>query len=81
MEQQIHNVGVITGTRDTTYNLISLIYHSLQGAETYLLYMQDAEKAGEDEIAQFFSEAIDENRDRAERAKALLVKRLSDVNN
>ena len=79
MEQQIHNVGVITGTRDTTYNLISMIYHSLQGAETYLLYMQDAEKAGESEIAQFFSEAIDENRDRAEKAKSYLAKRLSDL--
>ena len=25
----------ITGTRDTTYNLVSVLYHALQGAETY----------------------------------------------
>ncbi len=38
-----------TGTRDTTYNLISVVYHALQGAETYRLYEQDAENAGDRE--------------------------------
>lgn len=27
-----------TGTRDVTYDLISVIYHALQGAETYQMY-------------------------------------------
>jgi hypothetical protein len=25
----------VTGTRDTVYDLVSIIYHALQGAETY----------------------------------------------
>jgi hypothetical protein len=36
-----------TGTRDETYNLVSVPYHALQGAETYHQYVQDAEQRGE----------------------------------
>ena len=35
------------GTRDVTYNLSSVIYHSLQGAETYQMYEQDAQEEGD----------------------------------
>ena len=35
-----------TGTQDTTYNLLSIIYHALQGAETYEKYIHDAEQGG-----------------------------------
>jgi hypothetical protein len=31
----------ITGTRDTVYDLVSIIYHALQGAETYGMYVAD----------------------------------------
>ena len=37
---------------DTTYNLISVMYHTLQGCQTYEQYAQDAEQAGQQEIAQ-----------------------------
>lgn len=66
-----------TGTQDTTYNLVSIIYHALQGAETYDAYISDADKAGQQELSQFFSEVRDENTRRAQRAQALLVKHLS----
>lgn len=75
MKQTISNIGMETGTQNTTYNLISLVYHALQGAETYLMYEQDAEQAGETEIAEFFREAISRNRDLADRAKQYLTKR------
>lgn len=75
MKQTISNIGMETGTQNTTYNLISLVYHALQGAETYLMYEQDAEQAGETEIAEFFREAISGNRDLADRAKQYLTKR------
>ena len=36
-----------TGTRDTVYDLVSIIYHALQGAETYGMYVGDAEEVGD----------------------------------
>jgi rubrerythrin len=66
-----------TGTQDVHYNLISVLYHTLQGAETSMQYMADAEESGDEELARFFREVQDENRRRAERAKGLLAQRLS----
>ena len=39
-----------TGTRDDTYDLVSVLYHALQGAETARHYIQDAEQAGDQEL-------------------------------
>jgi rubrerythrin len=66
-----------TGTHDVHYNLISVLYHTLQGAETSMQYVSDAEKSGDEEVARFFREVQEEDRRRAERAKALLGQRLS----
>jgi hypothetical protein len=65
-----------TGTRDETYNLLSVVYHALQGAETIEQYIQDAEEAGDQELARFFRDILEEDRDRADRAKVLLRDRL-----
>ena len=66
-----------TGTQDTTYNLLSIIYHALQGAETYEKYIADAEQSGDTELAQYFRDVRDENTKRAERGKELLSARLN----
>ena len=68
--------GRITGTRDVTYDLISVIYHALQGAETYQTYVEDARATGDGEAEQFFREAQDHLRSLADRGKALLGQRL-----
>src|SRR5688572_16968620 len=65
-----------TGTRDDTYNLISVLYHSLEAADTCARYLEDAENSGADTLAQFFRQAIDMNRQLAENAKSLLGERL-----
>ncbi|MGH9903762.1 MAG: hypothetical protein ACRD68_18290 [Pyrinomonadaceae bacterium] len=65
-----------TGTQDTTYNLISIIYHALQGAETYDMYIRDAEQSGDKELSQFFNDVKEENTRRAARAKELLGRHL-----
>ena len=65
------------GTRDVTYNLISVIYHALQGAETYQMYEQDAQEEGEQEAASLVREAQETSRQLADRAKAMLGQRLS----
>ncbi|KYF68645.1 hypothetical protein BE11_40195 [Sorangium cellulosum] len=62
---------------DKDYNLVSVLYHALQGAETYSQYVQDAQKQGDQELATFFSEVRQEELRLAERAKHLLGQRLS----
>lgn len=69
--------GQQTGTRDVTYNLVSVIYHALQGAETYDIYVRDAEQSGDQESAQFFRQVKDQNQQAAEQAKKLLAQKLS----
>jgi rubrerythrin len=66
----------MTGTGDTVYDLVSIIYHALQGGETYGMYIADAEKVGDAELAKFFKEVQDDERQRADRAKKLLAGRL-----
>ena len=66
-----------TGTRDETYDLVSVLYHALQGAETAQQYIQDATQAGDEELVQFFREAQDWQRHLATQAKAVLKQRLS----
>lgn len=67
----------VTGTRDEVYDLISTLYHALQGAETYVYYTEDADYTGDRELAQFFKEVQEEDRQRAHRAKELLRKHLA----
>ncbi|KYF71108.1 hypothetical protein [Sorangium cellulosum] len=62
---------------DKDYNLVSVLYHALQGAETYAQYVQDAQKQGDQELATFFGEVRQEELRLAERAKHLLGQRLS----
>jgi hypothetical protein len=61
-----------TGTRDEHFDLISVLYHALHGAENCNTYALDAEAAGENELVGFFREAGIVQARLAERAKALL---------
>jgi hypothetical protein len=72
---RMHSQGD-TGVKDANYNLISILYHALQGAETYAEYIADAEAAGDQELAAFFTEVRDEERDKADRAMMLLAGRI-----
>jgi len=58
------------------YDLISVLYHALEGAWKCEIYHRDAEKAGDQTLAQFFHETQQEECARAERAKALLRHRM-----
>jgi hypothetical protein len=75
-ENQNDNSQGDTGTRDLTYDLVSVIYHSLQGAETTAMFIGDAEQEGCEDCAQFFREVKDEQQARADRAKQLLATHL-----
>lgn len=65
-----------TGTKDATYDLVSILYHALQGAEVYGKYKQDAEQAGDKDLGTFFGDIQEEEKQRANRAKDLLKSRL-----
>jgi hypothetical protein len=61
-----------TGTRDEHYNLVSVLYHALQGAENCDRYAADAEVTGDERLAEFFREAQVMQAQLAERSKELL---------
>jgi len=61
-----------TGTRDEHYNLVSVLYHALQGAENCDRYAADAEVTGEEHLVDFFRDAQAMQAQLAERAKELL---------
>jgi hypothetical protein len=65
-----------TGTRDEHYNVISVLYHALQGADTCATYIQDAERAGDQDLVQFFREVHGAYQQLAHRGKTLLRQRL-----
>jgi hypothetical protein len=65
--------GMEEQTPNVTYDLISVIYHALQGCETYEMYADDAEQGGHTEIAQFFREVGQQDQERAERGQQLLM--------
>ena len=68
----------MTGTPDPIYNLISVLYHTLRGAEASMIYAGDAAFDDDAELVQFFEEIQQQDRWRAERAKQLLRRCLGD---
>ena len=64
-----------TGTPNTIYDLASVLFHALEGGASYDQYIQDAEEAGDDELADFFRRVRDEDSMRADEAQLLLAER------
>lgn len=68
-----------TGVKDEHYNLISVLYHALESASTCETYCQDANQAGDKELADFFQEVKEQNRKCAEKAKQLMSDRIREM--
>jgi hypothetical protein len=66
-----------TGASNVEYNLVSVLYHTLHGAENLTKYEQDAVQAGDHETAQLFREMREADRERGQRLRMLLGKRIS----
>jgi hypothetical protein len=64
-----------TGTPNTIYDLSSVLFHALEGSASYDQYIQDAEEAGDEELATFFIQVRDEDSMRADEAQRLLAER------
>ena len=63
--------------KDKDYNLVSTLYHALQGAETSAVYLRDAESQGDGEVAKYFRDIQSQYLQMAESAKKLLGKRIN----
>ncbi len=61
---------------DPTYNLISLLYHTLQAGDLYYQYIADAREAGDEELAKFLEETQSAATDTAAKAKEMLAARM-----
>jgi hypothetical protein len=64
-----------TGTPNTIYNLSSVLFHALEGGASYDTYIEDAEREGDQELADFFRMVRDEDSARADEAQVLLAER------
>jgi hypothetical protein len=69
--------GQVTGTKDKTYNIIWFTEACLSNALRLETYIQDAERDGDSELAEFFRRAQAESRKGGEQGKQLLRARLS----
>jgi hypothetical protein len=69
--------GHATGTKDKDYNIIWFTEACLSNALRLETYIQDAEREGDNDLAEFFRRAQGESRKGAEQAKQMLARRLS----
>jgi hypothetical protein len=68
--------GQVTGTKDKTYNIIWFTEACLSNALRLETYIQDAERDGDSELADFFRRAQAESRKGGEQGKQMLRARL-----
>ena len=77
MEASGQETGSVTGTKDKDYNLIWFTEQCLSNALRLEGYVQDAERDGDSELAEFFKRAQAESRKGAEQGKKKLAPRLA----
>ena len=68
--------GNITGTKDKDYNILWFTESCLDNVLRLETYVNDAERGGDQELAEFFRRAQAESRKGAEQGKQLLKSRL-----
>ena len=69
--------GGQTGTKDKNYNLIWFTEQCMSNALRLETYVQDADRDGDSDLADFFRRAQAESRKGGEQGKQLLARRLS----
>jgi hypothetical protein len=75
-ELQDTETGHITGTPDKDYNIIWFTEKCLSNALRLEVFIGDAERAGDTELAEFFKRAQADSRKGAELGKKILASRL-----
>ena len=69
--------GEVTGTKDKDYNIIWFTEACLSNTLRLQAYIEDAESAGDQELADFFRKAQGDSRKGADQGKRLLAQRLT----
>ena len=69
--------GQVTGTQDKDYNLVWFTEQCLSNALRLETNVQDADRDGDSELAEFFRRAQAESRKGAEQGKQMLKARLN----
>ena len=69
--------GQVTGTPDKDYNIIWFTEACLKNALRLETYIQDADRDGDSELAEFFRRAQAESKKGADQGKSMLAKKLS----
>ena len=69
--------GDITGTKDKHYNLIWFVEQSLSNALRLQTYIEDADRDGDSDLAEFFRRAQAASRKGGDQGKELLRKRIA----
>ncbi len=77
MSTSTGETGHLTGTKDRDYNLIWFTEQCLSNALRLETYIEDAERDGDGDLADFFRRAQNESRKGAEQGKEQLRKRLA----
>ena len=68
--------GHVTGTKDKNYNLIWYTEQCLENALRLETYVEDAERDGDNELADLFRKAQADSKKGAEEGKRLLAARI-----
>jgi hypothetical protein len=69
--------GQVTGTKDKDYNVIWFTEQCLSNVLRLETYVEDAERDGDSDLADFFRRAQETSRKGAEQGKQLLAGRLA----
>lgn len=79
MTMTLHDTetGEITGTKDKDFNILWFTETCLSNALRLEIYIGDAEREGDSELAEFFRRAQHESKKGADEGKKLLAQRLS----
>ena len=77
MAATAQETGQVTGTKDKDYNVIWFTEQCLSNALRLETYIQDAERDGDSDLADFFRRAQEASRRGAEQGKEHLRKRLA----
>jgi hypothetical protein len=77
MAANTQETGQITGTKDKDYNIIWFVEQCLSNALRLETYINDAEREGDSDLAEFFRRAQHESRKGAEQGKELLRSRIA----
>jgi len=77
MEAGTQETGQVTGTKDKDYNIIWFVEQCLSNVLRLETYIQDAERDGDSDLAEFFRRAKGASRKGAEEGKELLRSRIA----